>query len=297
MSSHEVNNHTNIQTDLIIGRDFADLIHDSVIGYDQTGTILYWNRVAEQTLGWPSDEILGKPLTTITDAGAELPASPDLLEVSCGNPYTPQWEGEARYRHRDGSILIMDSRVVPRFDEGGEFVCMIAINQNVTLHRALEIKLNAHSVELERSNTELDNFARIASHDLREPLRMISSYAKLLDRRYRQQLDQAGGEFLDFITDGAERMSTMSAVWTSWRRRNRTKVSSPSRLSCSRRRVRPKTSPRAIAVTPTHTSGSRRNSTTSFTRSATSNRSGSAPFSCLRNKYGCSTDYSLACGG
>ena len=76
-------------------------------------------------------------------------------------------------------------------------------------HDKAEKELKESLIEVERSNIELEQFAYVTSHDLREPLRMITSFLQLLERRYSDQLDEDANEFIGFAVDGAKRLDAM----------------------------------------------------------------------------------------
>ncbi len=73
----------------------------------------------------------------------------------------------------------------------------------------LEKKVVTRTKELAKSNADLEHFAHVASHDLREPLRMITSFLQLIERRYKDQLDADANEFIGFAVDGAKRLDEM----------------------------------------------------------------------------------------
>ncbi|MET0235123.1 MAG: ATP-binding protein [Kibdelosporangium sp.] len=76
------------------------------------------------------------------------------------------------------------------------------------LRRAHE-QLDARTGELQRSNSDLEQFAYVASHDLQEPLRKVTSFCQLIQRRYQGQLDERGEQYIEFAVDGATRMQVL----------------------------------------------------------------------------------------
>ena len=102
---------------------------------------------------------------------------------------------------RDGEIRWIDAPGELVEDEDGT-TRMVGVVRDITERKTYE-------QQLEESNKRLEQFAYAASHDLQEPLRMVSSYLQLIERRYEDDLDEVGQEFLGYAVDGANRMRAM----------------------------------------------------------------------------------------
>lgn len=98
-----------------------------------------------------------------------------------------------------GRVRTVQQRWLCQFDAQGQPTRCFGFVQDITERKALE-------EDLKRSNAELEQFAYAASHDLREPLRMVSSFVSLLERKYAGKLDSEAHEFISFARDGAQRM-------------------------------------------------------------------------------------------
>lgn len=109
--------------------------------------------------------------------------------------------------HRALRYALERSRLVHELKTANAESEKILRNSNEMLER----QITARTEELERSNRELERFAYIASHDLREPLRQVASFCQLLKEKYRPQLDEEGQRFIDFAVSGAQRMQQLVA--------------------------------------------------------------------------------------
>jgi len=96
--------------------------------------------------------------------------------------------------------------LIPNMDVKGRVIQVIIYLSDVTSDRQKDRMLKRQSQDLVKANKELDQFARIASHDLNEPLRMVQSYLMLLNESLGERLNDKEREYLDFAIDGAGRM-------------------------------------------------------------------------------------------
>lgn len=135
------------------------------------------------------------------------------VEEAVSDPKCTRWELEYRLINEKNNILYVIDRGVIVRNNSGEAIRMVGAMTDITEQKHMELQLSElnqslqqYTHELERSNQELEQFAFVTSHDLQEPLRMISSFMDLLQRKYGEHLDEKAHKYIYFATDGAKRM-------------------------------------------------------------------------------------------
>ncbi|MCA9248559.1 MAG: PAS domain S-box protein, partial [Planctomycetales bacterium] len=182
---------------------------DCILTIDEQGKILEFNRASEVVFRVNRREVIGQEM-------AELFFPPESRERHRANLHRYQTSG-------GGSMLGRRLELTMHRSDGEEFIAQIAIQpvslkgqpvfsvflQDITKRKEQELLLAQQTKELARSNTELAQFAYVASHDLQEPLRAVHSHCQILQRKLEDKLDDSTRTCLNFAVDGAERMQRL----------------------------------------------------------------------------------------
>ena len=171
-------------------RRLTKRISDAYYAVDTEFTVTYWNDTMAERIDVPADEIIDENLWEYFPEIQETVVEERLREaMSTGKPATCEYY----YEPADYWTVL---QIYP--DDDG----LAVISKDITDRKEYE-------AQLERSNERLQEFAYILSHDLQEPLRMVSSYVDLLEMELDEQLDEETRQYMGFAVDGAERMRGM----------------------------------------------------------------------------------------
>jgi PAS domain S-box-containing protein len=165
------------------------------------GTVLACNDAFAARFGKSIDQIVG------TDSFAMLP--PDLATQRrqvVEQVLSQAMPVEISDEHNG---MALDNRLFPMLDARGAVAQVAVFSRDVTEQQRAAREVSNALAELARSNEELQQFAYVASHDLRQPLRMVTSYLGLIERRLGAQLDGEIKEFMAYAVDGAKRMDRL----------------------------------------------------------------------------------------
>ncbi|WP_052351790.1 sensor histidine kinase [Deinococcus pimensis] len=195
-----------------LNRQILQSAAEGIFGLDAEGLTTFANPAALAMTGFTAEEMLGRPQHALihhTRAdGTPYPEEVCPVRLAREDGVTRVVDDEVFWR-RDGTSFPVEYTATPLRGLRGEIEGVVVTFRDVTRRRLTEQELRRTADDLRRSNRDLEQFAFVAAHDLQEPLRTITSFAQLLERRYGDVLEGDARRYLNFVTGGATRMKAL----------------------------------------------------------------------------------------
>lgn len=180
--------------------------YEASITKNLDGTITGWNQGAERMYGYSAREIIGKPISTLIPPGFPDKTKEILEKIKQGESIE---RFETVRMTKNGDYLNISISITPLADALGKVIGALSVAHDITDRKRAEDELARHVKKLAESNAELEQFASVASHDLQEPLRSVTSFLQLLEERYQDQLDEKGKKYISYTVEAAKRMQEL----------------------------------------------------------------------------------------
>jgi len=188
---------------------YRELYDLAPIGYheiDSACAIVQVNQAETEMLGYSKDELIGR---SVLELIVERDKAQAAIRHKLSGELPPGKSYERTLKRKNGTTFaaLLSDRILR--DDHGHVYGIRTVIEDITQRKQVEKSLQRYARELTRSNSDLQRFAYVASHDLQEPLRMVNSYMDLLVRRYKDNLSAEAQEFITFAIDGARRMQRL----------------------------------------------------------------------------------------
>jgi len=185
-------------------RMLFDKSMDGVFMTSRDGVLIDANQSLLDMFGYAPQEAESMDVRQLYVDSRDRDRLKELLEI---NGHVKDYQ--VRYRKKDGKFIDCVLTASVRVGEDGSLFGYQGIIRDITDKKKAEEALKSKAKELERSNADLEQFASVASHDLREPLRNVTSCIQMLEKRYKGQLGSDADRYLHYAVDSAERMSAL----------------------------------------------------------------------------------------
>ena len=175
----------------------------------------------KRLLGYDPEELIGKyPISMVHPEDAHI-----MKGLNFSDPAHPFMAKPVQFRLRNGKgEYIWFETIFTLMDEPDGTGIVLSQSRDIRRSKKYQLELEERSSELERSNADLETFAFVSSHDMQEPLRMISNYTQLLKKRYAGKLDKEANEYLDFAHNGAVNLQQLIHDLLSYSRIHRSEL-------------------------------------------------------------------------